>query len=303
MPHTVQYRPVLIDQIISSHRISSYAKVFSVSNDVELVGAYLWNSHVCASLYPLLSAAEVTLRNAIDSALTADVGKFWWKKGKLRYRSYTAGVVNTPQSVEYLANNFQSAFKIARREKGKRPGSGGAPDHQEIVSQADFSTWEFVLDNEFMGNNLIWPKNLGQVFRGTWPTSAGMLQVCKDRVSLVRNFRNRVFHHEPAWKRFGVTDEQQAVAHLHEKIDKIVELISWISPEKIELLEKSGVIRTAYRACSVAEIERFKCRSKTSAINSMTKLIKVAEAASVRNEVIKIEIYGKRKVTYTIQRT
>ncbi len=303
MPHTVQYRPVLIDQIISSHRISSYAKVFSVSNDVELVGAYLWNSHVCASLYPLLSAAEVTLRNAIDSALTADIGKFWWKKGKLRYRSYTAGVVNTPQPVEYLTNNFQSAFKIARREKGKRLGSGGAPEHQEIVSQADFSTWEFVLDNEFMGNNLIWPKNLGQVFRGTWPTSASMLQVCKNRVSLVRNFRNRVFHHEPAWKRFGVTDEQQAVAHLHEKIDKIVELISWISPEKIDLLEKSGVIRIAYRACSVAEIERFKYRSKTCAINSMTKLIKVAEAASVRNEVIKIEIYGKRKVTYTIQRT
>ncbi|MCF7533176.1 hypothetical protein [Pseudomonas petrae] len=50
MPHTVQYRPVLIDQIISSHRISSYSKVFSVTNDVELVGAYLWNSHACASL-------------------------------------------------------------------------------------------------------------------------------------------------------------------------------------------------------------------------------------------------------------
>ncbi|EPM49723.1 Abi-like family protein 1, partial [Pseudomonas syringae pv. actinidiae ICMP 19073] len=71
MPHTIQYRPWLINELISSHRIASYSKVFSTQNDAELVGAYLWNSHVCAALYPLLSAAEVTLRNSIDAALTA----------------------------------------------------------------------------------------------------------------------------------------------------------------------------------------------------------------------------------------
>lgn len=301
MPHTVQYRPVLIDQLISNHRIASYSKVFATTSDTELVGAYLWNSHVCASLYPLLSAVEITLRNAIDAALTADLGKFWWKTGTLQYKSFGSGAVKVPQSVQYLTNNFRSAFNIARREKNKRPGATGAPAHQEIVSQTEFSTWEFVLDSEYMGNNLIWPKNLGQVFRGTWPTSANMLQHCKDRVSLVRNFRNRVFHHEPAWKRFNVNDEHQAVAHLHEKISKITELISWISPEKIDLLEKSGVIRTAYRACSIAEIERFKYQSKTSRVNSMVKLIKVAEAASAGNEVMKIAVYGKRKAVYTLQ--
>ncbi|EPM84159.1 Abi-like family protein 1, partial [Pseudomonas syringae pv. actinidiae ICMP 19068] len=56
MPHTIQYRPWLINELISSQRIASYSKVFSTQNDAELVGAYLWNSHVCAALYPLLSA-------------------------------------------------------------------------------------------------------------------------------------------------------------------------------------------------------------------------------------------------------
>lgn len=88
MPHTVQYRPILIDQLISTNRIASYSRVFSTQNDAELVGAYLWNSHVCSALYPLLSAVEVTLRNSIDAALTADLGKFWWKKGKLQYKSF-----------------------------------------------------------------------------------------------------------------------------------------------------------------------------------------------------------------------
>lgn len=121
MPHSVQYRPLLIDQLISSHRIASYSKVFSATNDAELVGAYLWNSHACAALYPLLSATEVTLGNAVDTALTADLGKFWWKKGKLQYKSFNPAVAKAPYPVDHLANNFLSAFKIARREKGSCP--------------------------------------------------------------------------------------------------------------------------------------------------------------------------------------
>ncbi|CAI9000843.1 CAAX protease [Pseudomonas sp. IT-P74] len=302
MPHTVQYRPHLIDQLISSHRITSYSRVFSTSNDAELVGAYLWNSHVCGVLYPLLSAAEVTLRNSIDTVLTADIGKFWWKAGKLRYKSFTPGAANPPDAVAKLTKNFGSAYNAAFIERKNRKVRG-SPDHQDVVSKTDFSTWEFVLDNEYMGDKLIWPKHLGRVFKGQWPTNqaGNMLSSCKDQVNLVRKFRNRVSHHEPVWKRFNVTDEQQAVAHLHEKIGKITELISWISPEKIDLLEKSGVIKTAYRACSIAEIERFKYQSKTSTVNSMAKLIKVAEAASAGNEVLKIAVYGKRKGIYTLQ--
>ncbi|MEE5064252.1 CAAX protease [Pseudomonas alliivorans] len=305
MPHNIRYRPLLIDELISSHRISSYSKVFATRNDAELVGAYLWNSNVCAALYPLLSSAEVSLRNSVDAALTADLGRFWWKKGTLLYKSFDPEAAKAPYPVEFLTGNFLSAFKAAQKERSKRTGRPfkGTPDHHEIVSKTDFSTWEFILENEYMGDNLIWPKNLGTVFRGVWPTNAAsnMLAQCKDRVTLVRNFRNRVFHHEPAWKRFGVVNEQQAVDHLHEKIGKITELISWISPEKTDLLEKSGVIRTAYRACSVSEIERFKYQSKTSTVNSMAKLIKVADAVSASNGVIKIAVYGKRKAVYTMQ--
>ncbi len=305
MPHTVQYRPLLIDELISTHRIASYSRVFFIRSDSELVGAYLWNSHVCAALYPLLGAAEITLRNAIDVALTADLGKFWWRKGTLRFKSYTPGTSKEPYPVSHLAGNFASAYNAAQRERSRRIGKTfkGAPDHHEIVSQTDFSTWEFILESEYMGNHLIWPKHLGAVFRGEWPTTAAasMLKQCRERVSLVRHFRNRIFHHEPAWKRSGITNEQQAVTHLHEKIARITQLLSWISPEKIELLEKCGAIRNAYRACSLDEIERFKYRSKTTTINSMPKLVRVAQAASDHDGVMKIAVYGKRKAIYTLQ--
>ena len=81
MPHTLQYRPVLIDVLHSNERVGSYQAVFHPTNDVELMGVYLWNAHVCGALYPLMGAVEVTLRNAIDQALAADLGRFWWAGG------------------------------------------------------------------------------------------------------------------------------------------------------------------------------------------------------------------------------
>lgn len=90
MPHTLQYRPILIDTLISNERIQSYQTVFQPPDDTALMGVYLWNAHVCGAFYPLISAAEVTLRNAIDHALVAGLGRFWWTSGKLHYRSFIA---------------------------------------------------------------------------------------------------------------------------------------------------------------------------------------------------------------------
>ena len=72
MPYTLQYRPVLIDTLISNARIASYQTVFSPANDMELMGAYLERARLRA-LYPLMGAVEITLRNAIDQTLSASM--------------------------------------------------------------------------------------------------------------------------------------------------------------------------------------------------------------------------------------
>ena len=65
MPKTLQYRPTLIDQLISNERINSYQNVFQPANDIELMGVYLWNSHVSGAIYPILGAAEITLSSCV----------------------------------------------------------------------------------------------------------------------------------------------------------------------------------------------------------------------------------------------
>lgn len=303
MPQTVAYRPLLIDNLITNERLNSYKTIFKTSTDIELVGAYLWNINVCSELYHLISAAEITLRNAIDKALTADLGYFWWKKNKLHYKSFSPTKI-PPFFVKCVYDNFDSASRAVIKEKRDRYGiTGGVrPSHHEIIAKTEFSTWEFILDNEFMGNNLIWPANMGKVFLGTWPSPSASttLSHIRDLVKTVREFRNRIFHHEPAWKKFGVQNENDAITHLHEKISKIEELIYTIAPEKKNLLDKNKIIENAYRACSISEIRRFQHKIAVTKVKTISKFTNVAKRAIAKNSVEKMVVYGDKKRTFLI---
>lgn len=293
MPKTLRYRPILIDQLITNERINSYQSVFQPSNDIELMGVYLWNAHVCGAVYPLISMAEITLRNAIDQALQAHLGRFWWKGSRLHYLSFKPHAP-VPDVVQNVRNNFTRAtnkFQDAQRRRYKI--TGHVPlSHPGIVSQTEFYTWECMLDHEFMGNKLIWPSRLGTVFAGSWPnTHAGtVLTHARNLVSTVREFRNRLFHHEPAWKRFGVVTEADALLHLKEKILTIESLIALIHPENLKLMEKNGLLDMARRACTSQEIRRFQHLAETYKINSMDGLQILVDRCRTENCILPVEL-------------
>lgn len=289
MPQTLQYRPLLIEALISNERISSYQNVFLPRNDVELMGVYLWNGFVCGALYPLMAAVEITLRNAIDQALVADMGRFWWAGGKLRYRTFAPGA-DAPRPVQAVRENFAKATRSHAAEQRRRHAVRGnvMPQHHGIIAKTEFSTWEFLLDAEFMGRGMIWPKHLSAVFRGPWPVhrAAAMLAHAHDLVATLRDFRNRLFHHEPAWKRYGVLSEPDALQHLREKIGKVESLLALIHPENLRLLQANGLLRDAHRACSSAEIRRFQHLARTHQVNSMDDLTALAACCARENTIL-----------------
>lgn len=300
MPRTLQYRPTLIDQLITNERITSYQNVFQPADDVELMGVYLWNAHVCGAIYPIIGGAEITLRNAIDNALRAHLGNFWWSSSRLRYRSFARGV-QPPQPVQSVRDNFAKATRKFISEQRNRYGVTGniTPHHHGVLAKTEFSTWEFMLDHEFMGNGLIWPSRLGTVFAGTWPTTGAshVLTYASDLVSTIRDFRNRLFHHEPAWKRFGVLTEADALQHLLEKIGKIESLVALIHPENLRLLERNGLLATARRACTSHEIRRFQHLTSTQKINSLNKLRDLVDRCGTDKSVLAAKLYlGRQRV-------
>lgn len=303
MPRTLQYRPTLIDELVSNERINSYQNVFRPASDIELMGVYLWNAHVSGAIYPIIGAAEITLRNAIDRALRGHLGNFWWSGHRLRYRSFVRSTP-PPHPVQAVRDNFAKATRKFITEQRSRYGVTGhiTPTHHGVMAKTEFSTWGFMLDHEFMGNGLIWPSRLGTVFAGAWPSTQAstMLTHVQDLVTTVRDFRNRLFHHEPAWKRFGVQTEADALQHLQEKIGKIESLVSLIHPENLRLLEKNGLLRTARRACTSHEILRFQHLAQTHRINSMNKLRVLVDRCGTDDTILLAKLYLGRQRTFLV---
>lgn len=303
MPQTLHYRPVLIDTLISNERINSYQSVFQPANDVELMGVYLWNTHACGALYPLMGAVEVTLRNAIDQALVADLGRFWWSGGKLRYRSFKPGM-EAPHPVQAMRENFAKATRNYVAEQRRRHEARGrvALHHHGIIAKTEFSTWEFLLDAEFMGRGLIWPKHLSGVFRGPWPVhqAGAMLAHVHDLVATLRDFRNRLFHHEPAWKRYGVLTEEHALEHLQEKIGKVQNLLALIHPENLRLLQANGLLRDAHRACTSAEIRRFQHLAHRHQIDSLDVLAELVTRCTQENSILAAKLHSEPQQRFLI---
>jgi len=176
------------------------------------------------------------------------------------------------------------------------------PQHHGVIAKTEFSTWEFLLDAEFMGRGLIWPKHLSSVFRGAWPVrqAGAMLAHVQDLVAMLRDFRNRLFHHEPAWKRYGVLTETDALQHLQEKTAKAESLLRLIHPENLRLLQTNGLLRDAQRACSAAEIRRFQHLAQTHRINSLDTLTELVTRSAQENSALVARLHHGQEQRFLI---
>jgi hypothetical protein len=92
----------------------------------------------------------------------------------------------------------------------------------------------------------------GTVFARTWPSTGArhLLTYASDLVSTIRDFRNRLFHHELAWKRFGVLTEADALQHLLASAFLFAPL--WKRPFNSLMVQRSG--RTIM-SCRIASPE------------------------------------------------
>ncbi|CAM3677007.1 MULTISPECIES: Abi family protein [Yersinia] len=265
MPDSVAYQPDLMARIFTSKRMFSYERVFGKLTDRELVGIYVWNQALGGELYPLLSAAEITLRNAIDVAFISFAGKWWWKR--IQYKSYASTPGHKPPfEIRALKDNFASAASYVRKEKFRRyHRQNHHPSHEETVASTEFSTWEFAMSDELLGPSLFWNTMITQVFKGAWPSqsAATTLLTARDLVKTIREYRNRVAHNEPLWKAYRVKTPQDAIAYIGTKIDAAEQLIALLSPEKHDLLTKHKLFSNARRMNSLPEISRFQNSRET----------------------------------------
>lgn len=122
----------------------------------------------------------------------------------------------------------------------------------------------------------------------------------RDLVATLRDFRNRLFHHEPAWKRYGVLTEADALQHLQEKLGKIENLLALIHPENLRLLQANGLLRDAYRACTSTEIRRFQHLALTHQIDSLDVLAGLVTRCTQENSVLTARLHQEPQQRFLI---
>ncbi len=186
----------LLTRTVSAKRINSYRQ--PSDTPIDTLGRYMWNVELCASLYAPLQNLEIAFRNHLHNAISKHEGTpdwFWESPCILTYRE---------------KNQFDNTIDSLRR-------IGGRIDADRVVAELTFGFWTSLLDRRY--ERILWPSLLKTTFPHI-PRALRTRQDVSKRFNSIRKLRNRVFHHEPVWKRLDLKQDH----------DDIIDTIGWICP-------------------------------------------------------------------------
>ena len=192
-----------IEVAIAADRLAGY-RVATTDTSTDLIGRYLWNMALCEALYPSLQCLEVAMRNCIHNAATNMHGSSNWYEPRTQ--------LLLPREADAVARAQEEL-----RRNGKDPNDSG-----RVIAELHFGFWVSLFNAPYE-QVLIHP-TIKSVFPYL-PTKQRTRRLVLARLQIIRRLRNRVFHHEPIWKR----------ANLLAIHAEICETIGWMSPAMAEL--------------------------------------------------------------------
>ncbi|WP_214286334.1 Abi family protein [Acinetobacter pittii] len=232
MPNTITYSS--LSNVIPQQRLLMFEKVFQTTDPIEVHGAYIWTVKVAASLLPLLSTFEVALRNAIHTCATKNIGLDWYDILETKVRTKFHHGQRDQNNISW---HFGEVARIKQKIAGKTPPIG-LTKHDLLVAKMDFGFWDNLLRECFSKNNYsnaLWPKYLNDVFPNLPKNHTNA--IIQKEVSALRELRNEISHHSPIWKKPHVVDETTAITYINSQIDKIVDMINWLSKDVVNWID------------------------------------------------------------------
>jgi len=213
---------------------------------------------------------ELILRNSIDKAAKERFGEHWWNTvryddTKDNHTKFIKGIRSAELTLRKRGKNKQAAC-LGSNSPSEAASSASGFGHDDIIAATTFSTWEAVLleawhtDLNADKHLYLWPLSLTKAFRRLSvidhrPTEARrkVLNLLKE----IRDYRNRLFHHDCIWIKSKSVDAQTAIESIREKINIIEKLIIAISPATYKALDAWGLFTAARRVCSVEELKMY----------------------------------------------
>lgn len=170
--------------------------------DLDMLGAYLYNMALCEALYTPLGFLEVALRNSLHTSLSELHGSPSWYS--------LPGVLERYQA--------QDVANVSRRIVGE--GKTATPDR--VVSELNFGFWVALLSTPYDAR--FWRPQKAHFLKISFPHIPKIQRqrpVIYKRYNELRLLRNRVFHHETIWNRVTLARDY----------DRLGDALEWISPD------------------------------------------------------------------------
>lgn len=194
----------LIEKVLSQARLRGYQTSKAKKLHINSMAVYRWNILLSESLYPLLHAIEVSLRNSIYIAISSKFQDPDWLLKPAKFLDIIE------------ADKIKKHFRVL--EQSGKLGT----DH--LIAGLNFGFWCSLLDRRYEHKQLLWPTLLRSVFPYL---KNRKIHLIRTRFNRIRTLRNRIYHYEPIWH----------WRDLMQQHDDIIEAIGWIEPEVHKLLE------------------------------------------------------------------
>ncbi|MGH2410757.1 MAG: hypothetical protein ACRDGS_10365 [Chloroflexota bacterium] len=190
---------------LSRDRIAAYR--LPGDSDGDVLARYLWNIRLSESLYPVLQALEVALRNSINTAFAQGSGRQDW------YDSTRGQFCLDQRQRQEVAD---AKATLTKNRKPHRPG--------RVVAELRFGFWTSLFNVAYQTGGKrgtrLWPQLLPAVVP-SMPRRKRTRATISMTLNDVRTLRNRVFHYEPIW----------SMIELQRQHAEILDLIGWMNED------------------------------------------------------------------------
>lgn len=179
-----------IDDWLSIPRLSRYL-TYTGGDRQRAIALYEWNAQTCSALHRDLAYLEVALRNAYDSAATAN-----WPGPPGHWLLNHSGLVFAPVWRTKRASNGRRVRRDMnekpRRDVEKAVAKAGGPSATagKVVAELSFGFWRYLSSSAH--EKTLWVPLLHHAF----PVGTNRADL-DAKVGRLHDLRNRMAHHEP----------------------------------------------------------------------------------------------------------
>ncbi|MFC3468332.1 hypothetical protein ACFOHT_00150 [Massilia oculi] len=217
---------------LSAPKLTAY-KNLGLKDDWQVIQSYIFLLDLAGHFVVPLQLLEIALRNKMYKEIAKQTkNQFWYN------------------AVPY-SKDSKRQVTLAKSEALK----DGKTSPDDIICRLMFGFWVYMTDKPYRPS--FTPKagepagtNLWQFIKGdVFPGATASMNHIFDELKAINKMRNRLFHHEPLWKLSGHQDLAAAVARTRAQYDRVLKVLGWISPEKLNLINGLGNTAKFYTAC------------------------------------------------------